>query len=358
MRAALLAAFVVFSAVAWTNASADQPYAWHLPHGFPAPRVPATNPMSAEKVALGRYLFYDTRLSGNGQQACATCHEQARAFTDGRAHARGSTGEEHPRSSMSLANVAYASVLTWGNPSVTRLEEQALVPMFGDHPVELGLTKPGTDLLARLRRVPEYQRLFSAAFDGADDPFTIENVTRAIASFERTIMSGRSPYDRYHFDRDDTAISADARRGEQLFFSSPLSCFRCHGGFTFSGAPDFEGRRESGPPEFHNNGLANLAGGLSDVTGHAEDFGKFKAPTLRNIAVTAPYMHDGSVATLEGVLDFYAAGGRDQRNKSELIHGFPLTADQKHDLIAFLETLTDQDLLRDPTLSNPWPRTP
>jgi cytochrome c peroxidase len=312
--------------------------------------------MSTAKVALGRYLFYDTRLSGNGQQACATCHEQARAFTDGRAHARGSTGAEHPRSSMSLVNVAYASVLTWGNPSVVNLEEQALVPMFGDHPVELGLTRPGTELLARLRRVAEYQRLFPAAFEGSDDPFTIENVTRAIASFERTIISGRSPYDRYHFDRQDDAIPAAARLGEQLFFSSPLSCFRCHGGFTFSGATDFEGRRAGGPPEFHNNGLSNAAGGIFDVTGRAEDFGKFKAPTLRNIAVTGPYMHDGSVATLEVVLEYYAAGGRDQRNKSELIHGFPLKADQERDLISFLQTLTDDELLRDPRFSNPWVR--
>jgi cytochrome c peroxidase len=255
---------------------------------------------------------------------------------------------------MSLANVAYASALTWGNPTVTSLEEQALLPMFGAHPVELGLARPGTAMVARLRAVLEYERLFPAAFGAASDPFTVDNVTRAIAAFERTIISGRSPYDRYHFDRQNDAISADAKRGEQLFFSAPLSCFRCHNGFTFSGATDFEGRREGGTPEFHNNGFANLAGGLLDVTARPEDFGKFKAPTLRNIAVTAPYMHDGSVATLEGVLDSYAAGGRDARNKSELIHGFALSADQKRDLIAFLQTLTDEELLHDPALANPW----
>lgn len=356
MRAWIAATLVACGAVALAGAAADPAFVWHLPRGFPMPRVPASNPMSASKVALGRYLFYDTRLSGNGQQACATCHEQVRAFTDGLAHAIGSTGESHPRSSMSLVNVAYASALTWGDPRVAGLEEQALAPMFGEHPVELGLTKPGRDLLDRLRRVPEYQRLFPAAFDAADDPFTIDNVTRAIASFERTIISGRSPYDRYHFDREDAAISGAARHGEQLFFGSPLSCFRCHGGFTFSGAVDFDVRRSSGPPEFHNNGLANRAGGLFEITGADEDFGKFKAPTLRNIAVTAPYMHDGSVPTLEAVLDDYAAGGRDQRNKSELIHGFTLTADDKRDLIAFLQTLTDAELLHDPALANPWTR--
>jgi len=357
MRRFLCAAlFVACGGAAFGTAAADAPFNWRLPHGFPRPRVPADNPMSTEKVALGRHLFYDTRLSRNGRQACATCHEQVRAFTDGRAHALGSTGEEHPRSAMSLVNVAYASVLTWANPMMTSLEEQALVPMFGEHPVELGLEKPGTALLARLRTVPEYQRSFPAAFSGATDPFTIRNVTRAIAAFERTIISGRSPYDRYHFERQDDAISAEAKRGEQLFFSAPLSCFRCHNGFTFSGAADFEGRREGGPPEFHNDGFANLASGLLDVTKRPEDFGKFKAPTLRNVAVTAPYMHDGSVATLAAVLDGYAAGGRDQRNKSELIHGFPLTSDQKHDLIAFLQTLTDEELLHDPEFANPWLR--
>jgi cytochrome c peroxidase len=346
-------------------------FAWHLPPGFPAPRVPEANPMSVEKVALGRHLFYDARLSGNGRQSCATCHQQARAFTDGRGRAIGSTGERHPRGSMSLVNVAYASALTWANPSMTRLEDQALVPMFGDHPVELGLASPG-DLVSRLARVPTYQRMFAASYGGSA-PITIENITRAIASFERTIISGRSPYDRYHFDRDDSAVSDAARRGEKLFFSEPLSCFRCHGGFNLSGAVDFEGRVAQ-PPEFHNTGLYNIAGALSypstnrgvyDVTRKAEDVGKFKAPTLRNIAVTAPYMHDGSIATLEEVLDHYAAGGRtiadgpdrgvghDNPNKSPLVRGFSLSADQKSDLIAFLRTLTDDQLLHDVALSDP-----
>jgi cytochrome c peroxidase len=350
---------------------------WHLPPGFPTPRVPAGNPMSPETVSLGRYLFYDTRLSGNGSQSCATCHQQSRAFTDGRPRAIGSTGEVHPRSSMSLANVAFSSALTWANPAMTRLEEQALVPMFGDHPVEMGLASPG-ELTARLAVVPEYQRLFGAAYGGGSESITIDNITRAISSFERTIISGRSPYDRYHFDRDDSAVSDAARRGERLFFSEPLSCFRCHGGFTFSSAPDFDGRAEH-TAEFHNTGLYNLAGmisypsanaGVYDVTKKPEDVGKFKAPTLRNIAVTAPYMHDGGIATLDGVLDHYAAGGRtiadgpyrgvghDNPNKSPLVRGFTLTADQRSDLIAFLNTLTDDGLLNDPALSNPWTATP
>jgi len=354
---------------------AESAFAWRLPHGFPAPRVPVSNAMTLEKVTLGRYLFYDVRLSENTRQSCATCHEQAHAFADGRARAVGSTGETHPRNSMSLANVAYASALTWANPGIALLEDQALVPMFGDHPVELGWRRPGDDLIERLRRTAEYPPLFAAAFGGGDAAITIDNVARAIASFERTILSGRSPYDPYHYDREDTAISPSAKRGEQLFFSQPLSCFRCHNGFTFSGATDFEGRRERGTPEFHNTGLYNLAGllsypapntGLYETTGKPEDVGKFKAPTLRNIAVTAPYMHDGSIATLEEVIEHYAAGGRtivegphrgvgrDNPNKSPIVRGFPLTAADKQDLVAFLLTLTDQELLHDPELSNPW----
>jgi cytochrome c peroxidase len=364
-------------ALALVSARADTPapYTWNLPKHFPRPRVPASNPMSDAKAELGRHLFYDTRLSGNGTQACSTCHEQERAFADGRGRAIGSTGQVHPRGSMSLVNVAYAATLTWGNPIMTQLEDQALVPMFGDQPVELGLQKPGTALLDRLRGEPRYRPLFERSFGAASDPFSLEHVTQALASFERTIISASSPYDRYHNERDDTAISPAARRGETIFFSQPYSCFRCHGGFTFSGAVDFDGRREGGQPEFHNTGLYNIAGALSypglntgiyAVTHKPEDVGKFKAPTLRNIAVTAPYMHDGSAATLEDVLAHYAAGGRtiadgpnrgighDNPNKTPTVRGFPLTADQRDDLIAFLRSLTDESLLRDRRFSNPW----
>src|SRR4029077_2550144 len=347
-------------------AQGPPPYDLRVPPAFPRPRIPADNPITTPKVELGRRLFYDTRLSGNGQQSCATCHEQARAFTDGKARAVGSTGEMHPRGAMSLVNVAYASTLTWGDPTKTRLEDQALVPMFGEHPVELGLEQPGLSMLARLRSVDVYRRLFPDAFPDEADAFTVRNVTRALATFERTIISGRSAYDRYHYDRDDAAISPAARRGENLFFSQPLSCFRCHNGFNFSGATDFEGRREGGMPEYHNTGLYNIAGllsypipntGVYEVTHRAEDVGKFKAPTLRNIAMTAPYMHDGSIATLGAVLDHYAAGGRtiaegpnrgvghDNPTKNPVVTGFPLTAEQKADLIAFLNALTDNDLL-------------
>lgn len=351
---------------------AEVVYEWQLPAGLPGPPVPNDNPMSAAKVELGRYLFYDTRLSGNGTQSCASCHRQEAAFTDGRARSVGSTGEEHPRSSMSLVNVAYAQALTWGDPQTSRLEDQALVPMYGDHPIELGLD--GDDRwLGAIERDPTYQRLFPAAFGEADSRPTAVNVVKAIAAFERTIVSLRSPYDRYHFDRDDSAVSESAKRGEVLFHSRPLSCFTCHGGVFFS---DSMGPASRIAPPFHNTGLYNLASGLSyplpntgihQTTGRAEDVGRFKTPTLRNIALTAPYMHDGSVATLDDVIDHYSAGGRTiaigpnsgigraNPNKHPAIRGFEITQAQRADLIAFLESLTDTALISDARFSNPWP---
>lgn len=359
------------------HSAANSEYQWHLPKGFPKPRVPADNPMSEAKVKLGRYLFYDTRLSGNGTQACATCHEQALAFTDGRAQGIGSTDEVHSRGPMSLVNIAYASVLTWSNPTETSLEHQALTPMFGRHPVELGLPVGADDLLDAFRVDPIYADLVPAAFPGQVDPFTVDNITRAIAAFERTIISASSPYDRYHYGGDDNAIPESAKRGEVLFFSEPLSCFRCHGGFNFSSGVTFEGARESEDDEgaFHNTGLYNVAGpssypepnvGISEFTHRAEDVGKFKVPTLRNIALTAPYMHDGSAETLDDVIDHYAAGGRTIASgpnagngslnpyKDPLIRGFKLSLQDRADLIAFLNSLTDEEVIHDPRFSNPW----
>lgn len=286
---------VVFFLLAAANA--QTPYNWDLPAGFPKPRVPADNPMTTAKVELGRHLFYDTRMSGNGTQSCASCHIQRLAFTDGKAHGEGSTGERHPRGSMSLVNVAYARVFTWLDQGLNSLEEQARVPMFGDHPIELGVD--AEKFLVIVRADPKYRELFGA------DPITLDNIIKALACFERSIVSARSPYDRYHFDRDDSAISAAAKHGEVLFFSTGFSCFRCHSGPNFTGKP--------------------------------EDPGGFKAPTLRNIAVTAPYMHDGSVKTLE----------------EAIAHHGTMTAAERADILEFLRTLTDEALLHDPRFARP-----
>jgi cytochrome c peroxidase len=361
--------------VVGSMAPQEPTFRWSIPEPFPRPPVPADNPMSLAKVELGRRLFYDRRMSVNGLESCATCHRQEFAFTDGRGQAIGATGEEHPRGAMSLANIAYSPALTWANPTLSTLEEQALLPMFGTQPLEMGLGGQEERFLAQVRRDTVYQRLVPRAFPGADALYTIPNVVRAIAAFERTILSMRSPYDRYRYGGEGTAISESAKRGEAFFFSGQRGgCFQCHGGWNFSGPLRHEGRPDV-PPTFFNTGLYNIAGptsypapntGVHRFTGRLEDVGKFRAPTLRNIAVTAPYMHDGSIATLGDVLEHYASGGRtiaagpyrgvghDNPNKSRNVEGFPMTEEDKRDLLAFLESLTDTAFLRNPALSNPW----
>ena len=358
---------MVCMAIAWAGSGGDS---FRIPKGFPPPIVPAYNPLTLDKVRLGRYLFYDKRMSVNGTASCATCHRQELAFTDGRDHARGATGELHPRGAMSLVNLAWNRAFNWADPSVHSLEEQALKPMMSTSPVELGFGLVEQRFLEAARADPIYSVGFPAAFPEDPEPWTTANIARALASFERTIVSRGSPWDRFHFESDETAISDSAKRGEFLFFlDGGPSCFRCHGRFNFS-----EDRNDARAP-FHNTGLYNLAGefsyppggrGLYEFSKRPEDMGRFKAPTLRNIALTAPYMHDGSAATLSDVLDHYANGGRtiasgplagsghDNPLKDKLIRGFNMTARNKADLIAFLESLTDQTLLRDPSLSDPW----
>jgi cytochrome c peroxidase len=377
-RSLVAAAWVLV--LAWLGGVATilaQPagYTWQLPRGFPRPAVPADNPMTAEKVELGRHLFYDTRLSIDGSFSCATCHQQARAFADDKAHALGVTGEVHRRGSMSLGNIAYVPLLTWADPTIRRLEDQALVPMYGEHPIELGLAGRDDLMLGRLRSEPRYQQLFAAAFPGEADPFTLPVITKAIASFERTLLTGGSPYDRYRTRFEFEAISPAAHRGEDLFFSDAVQCFRCHGGFNFTTSVDYVGKGNLAL-EFHNTGLYNIDGkgaypendtGVYGVSHNAADMGRFRAPSLRNIAVTAPYMHDGSIPTLEGVVAHYEAGGRTIADgpskgigaasplRSPFVKGFTLTPADRADLVAFLESLTDNEFLTDPRFSDPWP---
>jgi len=334
---------------------------WNLPKGFPRPAVPAGNPMSAAKVELGRYLFYDKRMSVNGKASCGSCHRQELAFTDGRAHAEGATGQLHPRSAMSLVNVAYEPLLTWANPALDSLEEQALIPMLGDDPIELGLKGHEPEFLKALESDVIYRRLFPKAFGETGDVYTLTNVTKAIAAFERTIISMRSPYDRYRWGGDSSALSDSAKRGELFFFSSERGgCFQCHEGWNFT-TVRFEGSRQrSGENSgFFNTGVEMYVSpnrGLYERTQRPEDIGKFRAPTLRNIALTAPYMHDGSLATLEEVLDHYSAAGKvDHPNKSSILKRFQLTDRDKRDLIEFLRSLTDEVLVHDPRWGDPWP---
>ncbi len=352
--------------------SSRDTFQWNLPSWVPKPVVSDDNPMSAAKVALGRSLFYEPRLSATGDFSCATCHLQALAFTDGKKQAVGATGEVHPLNSMSLTNVAYNSVQTWANPLMQHLEQQMLVPLFGEDPVELGMAGKESELLKSLQEDVGYLAQFEAAFEEAA-PVSVRNIALAIAAFERTLNSFDSPYDRYRYGGDLTAISTAAKRGEALFTSERMECFHCHSGLNFSDSARHE---RSGFTEiaFHNTGLYNLDSngaypsentGLKEITLEPSDMGRFRAPTLRNIALTAPYMHDGSIASLSEVVDHYAAGGRtissgphagigsENPLKSGFIQGFSITENEKQDLIAFLDSLTDESFINNPALSDP-----
>ncbi|MEO1104717.1 MAG: MbnH family di-heme enzyme [Pseudomonadota bacterium] len=357
-------------------ASAD--FAWDIPAWLPPPAVPADNPMSGAKVKLGRHLFYDARLSRDGTMACSSCHEQSVGFTDGRALAVGINANETHRNAMGLANVAYMPVLTWANPHMTSLEFQALVPLFGEDPVEMGSAGREQEIFARLAADPLTVDLFAAAFpdrgDAVGPEISLYTITRALAAFQRTLISADSPYDRFKYGSEPEAITPAAKRGEDLFFSHRFECYHCHQGFNFSDNLKTS-RSAFAETAFHNTGLYNIAGrypahasGLSEFTGRAADEGAFRTPTLRNIAVTAPYFHDGSAATLDDVLDHYAAAGRTiadgsyagigarHPNKSSLVVGFTLSERERADLKAFLESLTDETFLTDPAFSDPWPK--
>jgi cytochrome c peroxidase len=341
-------------------------------NGFPAPVIPTSNPLTDEKINLGRHLFYDKRLSGNGTQACASCHLQEKAFTDGRALAIGSTGELHPRNSQGLANVVYHATLTWANPALTELERQMEVPLFGEHPVEMGINDQNKlEVLNRFKQDTRYSSLFKSAFPSEIDPINFNNMIAAIASFERSLISNDSKYDQ--FLRREASLSDAELRGMNLFMGEKAECFHCHGSFNFNDQVKFKGLTQVDTP-FHNTGLYNIDGkggfpfpnrGLFEASLKPQDMGAFRAPSLRNVALTAPYMHDGSMLNLKEVVDFYAAGGRHITSglyagdgrlnpyKSDLISRINLTEQDKSDLVSFLNALTDEKFIKNPKFSNP-----
>ena len=346
-----------------------------IPAWAPQPLEPAGNPTTKAKVELGRYLFYDKRLSLNGTMSCSTCHLQALAFTDGKKTSAGIAGQLTPRNSMSLVNIAYFPVLTWSNPLLHSLEQQALVPLTNEAPKELGLAGHDAEMVARLRLEPVYQRLFPTAFPEAKGEISMATVTRALGSFGRSIVSFRSAYDRYRYAGDFSGMSDSALRGESLFFGERLECHHCHNGLNFTDA-ERHARNPMGAYAFHNTGLYNLDGkgaypldnrGILEITGRPDDMGRFRTPSLRNLAVTAPYFHDGSAASVDEVIDHYAAGGRtifsganagtgrSNPYKSSFVPGFVLSDQERQDLKAFLNTLLDKDVLTDPRFADPWP---
>ena len=290
------------------------------------PAVPADNPMSQPKVDLGRALFFDTRLSLTGHYACASCHDPARAFSDGRRVALGATGQPLPHNAMALVNVAYNISFGWTRRAPRTLEAQMLEPMLNEHPVELGLKHREAALAAVLAADPATRAAFAAAFPEDAAPVSFRHTVQAIAAFERTLISGGSPFDRYVFRGEHDALSAEAKAGMALFFSARAGCSACHSGLNFAGNyRDAQGA--TGRASFARDGTASAA---------------MRVPTLRNLAYTAPYMHDGRFASLEEVLAHYSDLARSAaRLPDRRLPRAPFSPAEERVLLAFLASLND-----------------
>jgi cytochrome c peroxidase len=316
MRAFALAAAV------FCLAAADKP---KPPAGLPPLSWPSSNPYSAAKVELGRYLYFDARLSADDTVSCATCHNPKFAFTDGAPVSTGIKGQKGGRSAPTVINRAYALAQFWDGRAES-LEEQAKGPM--QNPIEMGNSHEA--IVAKLKGIGGYRPLFAKAF--GSEEIDIDRVAKAIASFERTVLSGNAPYDRYKRG-DKTAMTAEQARGMAVFFDKG-KCDHCHEGANFT-----------------LNAYANLGVGTdkSDpdvgryaITKDPRDWGVFKTPTLREIEHTAPYMHDGSLRTLEEVVEFYDKGGKPNKNLDPTIKPLHLTVAEKSELVAFLKALSGE----------------
>jgi len=318
---ALIASLVALAVVA--RASVDE-FRWNLPVGFPEPAVPVDNPMSAAKVALGEILFADPRLSITGKHSCQSCHSPERAFTDGLPRSRGATGETLPLNAPTLLNVAYNASLGWRDANLRTLEQQMRGPLFNEHPRELGLAGRERELERQLAADLALSRRFAAAFPGVTVPVTMDNVIRAIAAYERTLLAGGSAFDRYVFAGDHRALSERQKAGMQLFFSERTGCASCHSGINFNG--EWVDRDHPlATPVFADTG-----------TGVA-----VRVPTLRNLPATAPYMHDGRFAALDAVLGNYEHLATDPRADPRLRRA-PLTTAEREELRTFLLSLAEK----------------
>jgi cytochrome c peroxidase len=265
-------------------------------------------------------LFFEPRLSADGRTSCATCHQPARAFTDGRRLPRGAFGRAGRRNVPSILNRAYGASGFWDGRAAS-LEAQVRIAAAAD--VDLGL--PVEQAAERLAADPSYASAFASAF--GDAHVSADRVVQAIATFVRAQLSGDSPYDRF-LDGDQAALGAEARRGLAVFMG-PARCGRCHSGPLLS------------DEAFHNTGVSwGADAGRFEVTGHPADRGRFKTPSLRNVALTAPYMHDGSLPDLESVVDFYARGGDENPKLSGELRPLALTPGDRAALVAFLRALT------------------
>lgn len=303
------------------------------PLGLDPVPIPPDNPQTPQKIALGKRLFFDPRLSVDGTVACASCHNPALGWSNGLSFAFGVRGRTGRRSAPTVLNAAYFDTLFWDGRAPS-LEEQAGGPLT--HPIEMG-GQTGDQIARRLSAVPGYATLFAEAF--GPGTVTFDHVVKAVASYERTLLAANSPFDRYQYGGDQAALSGPQVRGLALFKDKDgPGCAKCHRFDDFSAL--FTDLR------FHNVGVGtdhpDPDVGREAVTGRPEDRGKFRTPSLRNIALTAPYMHDGRFATLGQVVDFYSKGGTKNPNLDPDIRPFEITPAQKADLIAFLNALTGE----------------
>ncbi len=297
-----------------------------VPSDFPKLVVPKENPITSEKIRLGKMLFFDKMLSRDSSISCASCHNPKYAFTDQLKKAKGVKDRMVSRNTPTLTNIAYNhSFLRDGvNPS---LEAQVIVPIHEKNEFDFHILL----VAERMKKNKKYVELSKKAFGEEPNPKVISN---AIASYERTLISSNSRFDQYNFHGDSLALNASEIRGMKLFYNN-LNCSSCHSGFNFSNG------------EIVNTGLYENYNdvGKMRVTLDQSDNGKFKVPTLRNISITYPYMHDGNIKTLEEVIDHYIKGGEKNPNKDERIKPFNLSKLQKQDLIAFLKCLTDSSFI-------------
>jgi cytochrome c peroxidase len=311
------------------EANADSPYILDLPAHFPEPEIPEDNALTQKRVELGKALFYDKRLSRDNSLSCGSCHFQEFAFTDQLPKSIGINGRTGIRNAPTLANVAYRNRLMMDG-GVPTLELQIMAPLHDPNEFDFNILEAGQ----RLNQDDRLRQLSLDAYNREIDPYVI---IRAIASFERTIISGNAAWDRY-LNGDVSALSEQAKRGEALFFSERTSCGSCHAGVNLS------------DERYHNVGLYTLYSdeGRARITMSDSDQGKFKTPSLRNIALTAPYMHDGSLETLRDVLLFFNSGGDHHPGKDKRIRQLNLNEEEIEDLVAFLEALTDNEFIFNP----------
>lgn len=307
--------------VAGVMAAQDQPAPRANP-ALPLVTVPADNPQTEAKVALGAQLFFDPRLSADGTISCATCHDPDKAWANHDPVDTGIEGRRGTRNSGTILDAAYMDFQFWDGRART-LEEQALGPIH--NPAEMGETLE--NVVRKLDAIEGYRQQFDVVFGTG---VTTDGIAKAIAAFERSVLSGPSPYDRY-LAGDKSAMSAEAIRGLRIF-NGKAKCKTCHGGPMLS---------DQG---FHNIGVGMDRPrpdiGREAVTNEPKDRGRFKTPTLRNVALTWPYMHDGSETTLADVVAFYNRGGLPNPNLDIFVMPLELTGDEQKDLVAFFEALT------------------